>query len=187
MNTNKKLIWSMVLMVVLATIVRLIPGRPGNFAPQWAIAIFGGAVIKDKRYAFIIPVLSMLISDLIFQGLYVAGLSSVQGFYRGQVINCLLFGTVALFGYLIKKIDVVSVGVVSLLAPTYFFIVSNFLTWAGVGEYVEYSKDWKGLMECYTAAFPFYLNSLIATVLFSGMLFGAWYLINRPSAKRAIA
>lgn len=187
MKPNKTILWSLVLMVIVAALYRVIPGRPANFAPQWAIAIFGGAIIKDKRFAFVLPVISMLISDLIFQGLYAAGISSVQGFYPGQWINYILFATVTLFGFMIKKINVTNVLVVSLLAPTYFFIVSNFLTWAGVGEFVEYSKDWKGLMECYTAALPFYKNSLIATVVFSGVLFGSWYFISRPSHKNVVA
>lgn len=177
----------MVLMVIIASLYRIIPARPYGFAPQWALAIFGGAVIKDKKLAFFMPVLSMFISDLLYQGLFAAGLSSIQGFYDGQWINYLLFASVTLFGFLIKRITVARVLAMSLIAPTYYFIVSNFLTWTGVGEFVEYPKTWDGLMACYTAAIPFYKGSLAATVLFSGILFGSWYFIIRRQRKAALA
>ena len=187
MKQNKSIIWSLVLMVLIASLYRIIPFRPMNFAPQWALAIFGGAVIKDKKLAFILPVLSMFLSDLLYLGLYSAGLSSIKGFYEGQWINYLLFATVTVFGFFIKRISVSSVFIASVLGPTWFFLVSNFLTWAGVGEYVEYPKTWEGLMACYTAALPFYGNSVAATIVFSAVLFGSWYYILRGIRKGAIA
>ena len=174
-------------MVVLASIVRIIPDRPFGFAPQWAIALFAGAIIKDRKLAFIIPVLSMLLSDLLYHGLYLAELSNIRGFYEGQWINYLLFASVTVFGMLIRKINVVNVVVMSLVAPTYFFIVSNFLTWAGVGDYVGYPKTWEGLMASYAAGLPFYKTSMVATLLFSGVLFGAWYLMMRKRGKTVTA
>lgn len=186
MKQNKTLIWSLVIMVIVASVYRVIP-RPFGFAPQIALALFGGAVIKDKKWAFIMPVLSMFISDLLYQGLYAAGLSNIQGFYEGQWANYLLFAALTLFGFLIKKINVTNVLIMSLVAPTAYFIVSNFLTWAGVGQHVEYPKTWEGLMACYTLALPFYKWSLAATVVFSGVLFGSWYLITKPSRKEAVA
>jgi hypothetical protein len=179
MKLNKSLIWTLVIMVVVASLYRIIPGRPPGFAPQWALAIFGGAVVKDKRLALVIPILSLVLSDLIYQGLFSAGLSPIAGFYQGQWINYLLFASVTFFGFLIRKIALSNIFWVSLLAPTYFFIVSNFLTWVGIGEYVEYPKTFAGLTECYTAALPFYWNSIAATLIFSAVLFGSWYLISR--------
>lgn len=173
----------MVCMVALLSLYRIIPNRPFGFAPQWAIALFAGAIIKDKKLAFIVPVISMLLSDLLYQGLYVAGLSTIRGFYEGQWINYLLFASVTVFGVLIKKITVVNVVLMSLIAPTYFFLISNFLTWAGVGDYVQYLKTWDGLMASYTAGIPFYKGSLMATLLFSGVLFGIWYLIGKKQEK----
>lgn len=187
MKSNKTLLWSLVLMVIVAAVYRAIPGRPFGFAPQWAIALFAGAVVKDRKLAFALPVVSMLISDLLYHGLYMAGLSPIQGFYEGQWINYLLFASVVVFGFLIKKINVVNVLVMSLIAPTYYFLVSNFLTWAGVGQHVEYSKTWNGLMTCYGAGIPFYKGSLMATVVFSALLFGAWKWIVRRETKLAKA
>jgi hypothetical protein len=187
MKQNKSLIWSLVLMIVVAAVYRSIPGREPGFAPQWALALFAGAVIKDKRWAFFLPVLSIFISDLLYTGLYYAGLNPYSGFYQGQWVNYLLFATVVVFGFFIRKINVTNVFIMSLLAPTYYFIVSNFLTWVGVGAHVEYPKTWEGLMTCYTLALPFYKTSLIATVVFSAVLFGSWYFIVKRSEKKALA
>jgi len=187
MKLNKSLILPLILMVVVASLYRAIPGRPFGFAPQWALALFGGAIIKDKVIACVLPVFSMFLSDLIYQGLHTAGLTPIQGFYEGQWINYLLFASVTIFGFFIRKVTVINVLVMSLIAPTYYFIISNFLTWIGVGQYVEYPKTWNGLISCYTAALPFYKNSLIATLIFSTVLFGCWYLIARRNSKTSMA
>jgi hypothetical protein len=189
MKLNKTIIWSLILLVVVAALYRIIPGRPYGFAPQWAMALFAGAVIKDKKWALIIPVLSMFISDLLYQLLYNAGLSSIPGFYEGQWQNYVLFGLLAFVGFLIRKMNVLNILIASLVAPTVYFILSNFVLWAGwtgtrgLGR----PKTWDGLMLCYTDALPFYRTSLIATVVFSGILFGSYYLINRNAAKTANA
>ena len=55
MKHTKTLIWSFVLLVIIAAIYRIIPGRPYGFAPQWAMAVFAGAVIKNRKWALIMP------------------------------------------------------------------------------------------------------------------------------------
>jgi hypothetical protein len=187
MKLNKSIAWTLLLLVVVAALYRIIPGRQFGFAPQWAMAIFAGAVVKDRKWAIILPVLSMFISDLLYQVLYMNHLSQIPGFYTGQWINYLLFASVTFFGFLIKKVTITNVAILSLVAPTYFFIVSNFFTWAGVGDYVEYPKTFSGLMACYTAGLPFYKTSLWATLVFSAILFGSYYLVKRNAGKPALA
>ena len=90
MKFNRSTLLSFLLLIVAASLYRVWDGRPFGFAPQIAMAIFGGAVIKDKRLAFVLPLLSMLLSDLLYQALYVNGLSSIQGYYSGQWVNYLI-------------------------------------------------------------------------------------------------
>ena len=187
MKINKSIIWSLIVMVVVAALYRVIPGRPFGFEPQIALALFSGAVIKDKKLAFLLPLVSMFISDVLYQVLYNAGLSDISGFYPDQWINYLLYASVVAFGFLIKRVKVVNVLLVALAAPTYFFLVSNFLTWAGVGGYDMYPKTLAGLETCYIAALPFYKMGLISCVLFSTVLFGGWYFINRRAQKPVVA
>ncbi len=189
MKLNKTIFWSLLLLVVIAALYRIIPGRPFGFAPQWAMAIFAGAIIKDKKWALAIPVLSMFISDLLYQLLYNAGLSGIPGFYEGQWQNYVLFGMLTFIGFLIKKLNVLNILLASLAAPTVYFILSNFVLWAGWTGTRGFGrpKTWYGLMQCYNDALPFYRNSLIATVLFSAILFGSYYLLNRRSALQLAA
>jgi len=186
MKMNKNIIWSLVITVIVASLLRVIPNRIYGFTPQLALAIFAGAIIKDKKLAFLLPLVSMFISDLLYQGLYMAGVTPIYGFYQGMWINYLLIMSVTVFGLLLKRIKPTNVLLVSIAGPTYFFLISNFLTWAGVGDFVEYPKTWAGLMESYAAGLPFYKNSVIGTVVFSAILFGSWYLINRREVKSAL-
>jgi len=181
MNSSKNLIGTLLLLVVIAALYRVIPGRPFGFAPQWAMAVFAGAVIRDRKWAFIIPVLSMFISDLIYQGLYLAGATSMPGLYEGQWQNYLLFGGLVLVGFAVKKINVSQVASASVVAPTLYFILSNFLVWASNAEVrgLNRPKNLAGLIQCYVDGIPFYAVSIIATLIFSGILFGAYLFFRR--------
>src|SRR5690349_9140664 len=122
---NKNIAWSLGLLIVVGAVYRIIPDRPLGFAPQIAMALFAGAVIKDKKWAFAIPIFSMFISDLLYQVLFINGLSNVPGFYEGQLTNYILFVGVTLLGMLMKRVTVLSVFAYSLIAPTAFFLCSN--------------------------------------------------------------
>ncbi len=189
MKINKSIAWSLVLLVVVCALYRLIPNRPYGFAPQLAMALFAGVTIKDRKWALILPVLSMFLSDLLFQVLYRNGLSSVPGFYEGQWQNYLLFALMACFGFLVKKINTLNILAASLAVPTVYFMLSNFILWAGWTGTRGYGrpKTWEGLLLCYNDALPFYRGSLEATVVFSAILFGVYFLVRKDSAKTSIA
>src|SRR3982074_2012130 len=106
MKSNKSLAWTLISLIVVAALYRIIPNRLPGFAPQYAMALFGGAVIKDKKWAFALPIFSMFLSDLLYQALYSGGLSSVPGFYEGQWQNYLLFAGITLLGFFMKRITV---------------------------------------------------------------------------------
>ena len=183
---TKQLVISLILLVVIASLYRVMPGRPLGFAPQIAIAIFCGAMIKDKRYAFLLPLLTMFISDAIYEMLYRNGVGNIKGFYEGQVTNYILYGSMTIFGVMIRKINVARIALASLAAPTAYFLLSNFFVWlssspdAGLAR----PKTFAGLMQCYNDAWPFYQGSLAATLVFSTVLFGGYYLLNGSYAKK---
>lgn len=164
------------LLILSASLYRVWPDRPFGFAPQWAMAVFGGAIIKDKRWAFILPLLSMFISDTLYQLMYQNGASQIWGFYEGQVSNYILFGSLAVFGLMIRKISWTKIMAASLAAPSAFFLISNLMVWMGGGGYHRAT-----LMETYADGVPFYQMSLLATPVFSFLLFGLYYLIKDHS------
>lgn len=184
MKSSNKLIWSFLLLVIVAALYRIIPGRPYGFAPLWAMAVFSGAVIKDKKWAFIIPVLSMFISDLLYEVLYVGGISTMPGFYEGQWQNYILFALLVFVGFAIKKLNVLQIGLASVAAPTLYFIVSNFLVWfsSGAVRGLNRPKTFNGLIQCYSDGIPFYKTSILATLVFSAILFGVYAFIRNYQA-----
>src|SRR5688500_9326769 len=175
MKLNKSTILAFFLLIIVASLYRVWDGRPFGFAPQIAMAIFGGAMISDKRLAFILPLLSILISDIIY-----------QGFYSGQWQMYILYAALTLFGFLMKKKNALNILGFSIGGSLLFFIISNFLVWAGGGG-LGRPQTFEGLMLCYGDAIAFYRdyglihgfagNILIGDLFFSGMLFGAYFLI----------
>lgn len=192
MKSNTSLAWTLVALILLAALYRIVPGRPWGFAPQIAMGLFGGAVIKDKKWAFALPILSMFLSDLLYQGLNKMGLSSIYGFYDGQLLNYCLFAAMVVVGFAIKKINVVNIVAASVIAPTLFFLLSNFITWSGLAGMRGLNRPFtfQGLLMAYNDGLLFYKMSVLATLFFSTILFGGYYLLtknNTASAKAAHA
>jgi hypothetical protein len=191
MKSNKSLIWTMVALIIIAALYRIVPGRPLGFAPQIAMALFGGAVIKDKKWAFALPIFSMFLSDLLYQGLYSAGISGTYGgFYDGQLLNYCLFALMVVIGFAVKKINLVNVFAASLIAPTVFFLLSNFITWSGMAgglRGLNRPLNFEGLLMAWNDGLPFYKGALLATLFFSTLLFGGYYLLTKNNTAAAKA
>ncbi|RYZ31055.1 MAG: hypothetical protein EOO10_00565 [Chitinophagaceae bacterium] len=193
MKLNKSLLVSFGLLILAASLYRAWPDRPYGFAPQMAMALFGGAIIKDKRLAFLLPLLSMLVSDVLYQVLYINGLTEIKGFYGGQWINYLLIASVTVFGFLLKKITALRVFAFSISGSVIFFLLSNFAVWAGGGGFNR-PKTFDGLMMCYNDGLAFlrdyglvkgfYGNLFIGDLFFCTLLFGSFFLITRNSTEQ---
>ena len=187
MKLTKQVAMGFLLLIVIASLYRIMPGRPYGFAPQWAMAIFGGAIFKDKKVAFILPLLSMFISDALYEVLYRNGVGNIQGFYEGQLTNYILFGLMTFFGFLIKNYNIARIALASVTAPTTYFFLSNFMVWtsdsplAGLGR----PKTFNGLMLTLSDGLPFYAWSIAATLIFSTIMFGSYFLITKPSLQTA--
>lgn len=198
MKFSKQTTIAFVLILLLASLYRAWDGRPFGFAPQMAIALFAGAVIKDKKWAIVLPLLSMLVSDLLYQFLYIRGLSSIQGFYSGQWINYLLIAGLACFGMLMRRITTVNIIGFSISGSLIYFLLSNFTVWLGGGG-LGRPKTFDGLMLCYGDAIAFYRdyglfngfvgNALIGDLFFSALLFGTYAIatqwVLRPAVSKA--
>lgn len=184
MKLNRKLLVCIGLIIVASALYRVSPLREYGFAPQWAIAIFSGFLFsKDKKWAFALPLLSMLLSDVIYEILFSMKLSNIQGFYgKGQIVNYALFALVTCVGFFIKQFNGIRIAAAAIVAPTLFFILSNFDVWITNTGYLR-SKTLGGLMQCYADGLPFYRNSIIGTLIFSTVLFGAYYFISNRYNK----
>lgn len=187
MKIDKSIAGSFVLLVVVASLYRIMPGRPLGFAPQIAMALFSGSIVREKKYSFLLPLLSMLVSDIIYEVLFRSGLTTIQGFYDGQWINYLLFAALTVIGFAISKSKWMHIVAGSFAGVFFYFLASNFAVWIGGGldiNNLPYPKTYAGLMECYAAGLIFLKGSLAATLFFSGILFGGYHLMNKFWAKK---
>jgi hypothetical protein len=185
MKITKRIVVALILLTTVCALYRVVPDRPWGFAPQIAMAVFSGAIfIRNKQWAFALPLLSMFLSDVLYQVLYSAGVSVMPGFYEGQWQNYLLFGLLTTVGFIIKKVNVLNVLLAAVAAPTVYFILSNFLVWTGGGG-LERPKTFAGLMMCYNDGLPFYRNSMYATIFFATVLFGGYYLIQKLGTQKS--
>lgn len=185
MKITKQLAGSFILLIVIASLYRIMPGRPYGFAPMIAMAIFGGAVIKDRKFSFLLPLLAMFVSDGLYQLLYMNGVGNIPGFYDGQALNYILFGGLTVFGFFIKNFNVKKIALACISAPTAYFLVSNFLVWASSSPLAGLArpKTFDGLMMCYADGLPFYPWSVVSTFVFSAILFGSYYLITKKATN----
>ncbi len=171
------------ILILLAAISR-VAMYPHNFSPMIGMAIFGGAVIKDKRLAFALPLLSMLVSDFIFEMSDIA-----VGFWGwGQLIGYGIFGLVTAIAFNMKKVSVFNVAGYSIMSSIIFFLLSN-LSFFIIDNpvYHTYTQDLKGFADCYIQALPFFKTSLAADLVYSGLLFGAYALAQSFAVKKALA
>ncbi len=163
--------------ILFAAISRIFPIAP-NFQPILAIAIFAGYYLSDKKFSLMIPILAMLISDLLIQitspvffGYQTQGFHSMMPFVYFAMLLSVLIGS-----KLMKKLTVFNVIGSSFVSAVLFFLVTNFGSWVA---FEMYTKDLSGLMMSYEMGIPFFRNTLVSTLLYSGALFGGFTLAEK--------
>ena len=188
MKSNGRLIVFTLILVALATACKYFFGPDlswSGFSPVIAIALFSGFIIKQRDLSFLLPLLALFLSDLAIQFLYSQNLFPYAGFYSGQWINYLILLVATLIGLLLKGRNYSSLLAGAIVAPTLFFLMSNFTVWAGAQTY--YPKTFNGLITCYEAGLPFYRNSLIATLLFLPVILLAYNYLTKKKAVLTLA
>ena len=182
------MIFSAALLILAAAFTRLFPHYP-NFTAIGAMAIFGGSVIKDKRVALLLPIAALLVSDVCLQ-LF----TSTKGFYgTSQYFVYAAFLIITALSTLIRRPSVVNIASAAVWSGLIFFAISNFGTWIS-GD--VYPKSIAGLGVCFWAAIPFYkqelfgnflLNSIMANIFYSAVLFTAYNAVGRRVNSHTLA
>src|ERR1700688_298628 len=151
-------------MVLFAAIMRIVP-HPWNLAPVGAMALFSGAVIRNRVMAFVFPLVAMLAGDFFI------------GFHKLMPVVYASFLISTALGFWVReRRSGVRVGGVVLLGAIQFFLITNFGVWAFSNFY---PKTFAGLMACYAAGVPFFWNTLAGDACYSALLFGALFLAER--------
>ena len=187
MKRSSQLFTFFAVLIAISALYRVIPfeSRPVWLgAPQLALALFAGSVIKNRKWAFAVPLISLLVSDILMQILHSAGITpGYPGFYEGQIFNYVLITLLTVVGFFVNSRKVISIASGMFAAPTLFFLVSNFGVWAANGG-LQRAKTFTGLMQCYADGIPFYGYSLLTMVVFGALLFGGYALFAGSSVAR---
>lgn len=165
---NKRLM-VLTITVLAATMARLVP-HPPNMTPIAAMALFGGAFLPNRRLAYAPPLAAMLLSDIVLAlTLYGKAMLASQ-----PIVYACLLGTAAMGKLIRNRRSVLNVGAVTLASSLMFFGVTNLAVWAAGSLY---PRTLAGLIMCYTAAIPFFRNSLIGDMAYAATLFGGFALL----------
>jgi hypothetical protein len=151
-------------MVVAAAATRLMP-HPPNLTSITAVALFGGAYFSDKRLAFLVPLAALFASDLLL------------GFYAHMEFQYASFALIVCLGlWLQQRRTVLPIAGAAFASSALFFAITNFGTWATSDLYPH---TMAGLALCYTAAIPFFWNTLGGDLLYTAILFGGFAALER--------
>ena len=150
--------------IIFAAFTRLMP-HPPNFTPIIAMGLFGGAYLKDTRWAILLPVVAMLIADFFL------------GFHGTMIwVYCSLI-IISLMGFLLKnRITLINGALATLGGSLLFFLITNFGGWASS---IFYTKTFVGLLSCYAAGLPFFGNTLAGSIFYSSLMFFGYEQIKR--------
>jgi hypothetical protein len=163
----------LILMIVAAGAFRLLsykyPYVLSNFTPVGAIALFGGAYFTDKWKAYLVPLLTLFLSDIALNYLYT---SKLVLFYSGSFWVYLCFAIMVFIGSLIKKATVVSVLLAAVVSVAIHWLIMD-LPWL-YGNL--YPHTLAGYGQSLTAAIPFEKNMVFGDALFGLILFGGFEL-----------
>jgi len=149
-------------LILAGILLRFAPHAP-NFTPVAAIALFSGAYL-NKKYALIVPLLLMIVSDLFI------GLHNVVVFTWGSFILVTLLGP-----WLKKHKNIFGIVSMSLVSSLLFFIISNFGVWL-MGWYPH---TLAGFINCYVMGLPFLRDFTLSTLVYAGVFFAIYELVAR--------
>ncbi len=169
-----------VLMIIGGVLLRLVPHMP-NFAPIAATALFGGAYL-NKRFAILVPLLAIAISDYLLLyinpfGNPVFDLSTIHPlsamFHDTTVFVWGSIMVAGLIGMFLKNRKKPSNVLASSIANSVqFFLITNFGVWA-MGAY---SRGLDGLMTSYIMGLPFFRWTFLGDLFYTFVFFGAYEL-----------
>lgn len=165
LTSSRFLVLSLVIIAVASTraLPFLVP-HFWNFSAVYALGIFSGAQLKDKRLALIMPLAAMAISDLFI------GNGFVLTVYAGFIV-------IVMCGMAIRnRINVTNVALASIVGAVLFFLITNF---AFLYSPALYPHNIEGIITSYVRGLPFLRNALISDLIFAPVLFYGFYLLEK--------
>lgn len=168
-------------LILIAAGSRLLP-HWHNFTAVGAVGLFGAFYYRKQIWAFLLPLISMWISDLMLNNwVYSAYHEGFVWFTSKMLYVYFGFIGLVLVGHaIIKKLNGSRIFVASILGTIVFFLVTNF------GSFMQdpiYPKTAEGLILAFTAGLPFFWNTLLSNLVYSSVFFGVYYWITERDWK----
>ncbi|HEV3250847.1 MAG TPA: DUF6580 family putative transport protein [Puia sp.] len=162
------------LLIVLMAATRVVftlgfqHGPLGNFSTVEAMALFGGAYFSHKTKAFVFPLLTLWLSDLLLNRFlyYHEWRLFYQDFYWTYGAFALMVITGSL---LLKKVTVKNILTASAVVVLIHWIITDLGVWLGGTLYPKNAAGWGA---CLVAAIPYEGYILAGTLLYCAVLFG---------------
>ena len=161
MISNNARLAALLSAIIAAAALRLVP-HPPNFSPIDGMALFSGAYLGKRGIAFIAPLAALLLSD------------AILGFYHGMATVYATVALIVVIGWWLEgRQTPLHIGAAAVAGSVTFFIITNLGMWMFSGIYpVTYA----GLVACYTAAIPFFQNTVAGDLFYALLLFGGFAL-----------
>lgn len=156
MKTRLTLLLSIVALAVLS---RLLP-HPWNWTAVGAASLFAGAKFEKLPVALLVPLLTLLLSDLIL------GFHATMPFVYGAFAI-----SVGVGWFFRDQLQGRRVAGASIALSLLFYFVTNLGVWLTSGFY---PPTLEGLMLAYAAGLPFLANQVVGDLFYAGLLFGLW-------------
>lgn len=171
------------IVLILLSALSRVAFYPDNYSSVVAMALFSGAVIQDKKLAFMMPLLAMLLADVLFE---VSGIA--QGFWGwGQVVGYVILAVITVFGFALKKIKPLHVAGFSIASTLIFFFLSNSSVWLFDRTYTTYARSFSGYIDCLAAGVPFLWKALAVDLVYSAVFFSGYLALQRYAFNKAEA
>ncbi len=163
--------------LIAALVVAKIIPHPWNFSAVGALCLLSGSLLRDKRYAAVVPVLAMLLGDVYlditrYQTAYSLTNPAIFAVMSSVWICYALYGQLGTWIARMNR-NWVSIGASCLAGSLFFFVVTNFADFLFFRPHT-----WTDLGRCYLDAIPYYRNSLLSDLTFATLLFGGWAAID---------
>lgn len=169
-NTRNVVLMLMILFAVAMRFVSYKYTFLSNFTPVGAIALFGGAYFTDKWKAYLVPLLTLFLSDVVIYYMIPSqqlalGLSSAIYMY-------LCFVLMVFIGTRIKNVNVLNVFLASLASVAVHWLIMDLPWLSGT----LYPNTLAGYGQSLIAALPFEKNMVLGDALYGAILFGGFEL-----------
>jgi hypothetical protein len=167
------------LLLLVAVLTRVLPHAGWwNFTAVSAALLYFGA--KRPLREMLVPLAVLMATDywLTTHTYHYAFAWAAYGVTWAWYAGAMVLGR----GLLRNRTTFLRVGAGAVLAPTSFFLLSNFAVWPGSDMYPH---TLGGLITCYAAGVPFYRNDLASTAIVCTLAFGLPVLLRRMNVLHA--